>query len=583
MASKQLHRAEAPVLSAVRAGERPTPPNAASLLHVLSQVAFCWDAATDAMTFADNLPALLPGCTPLMLDSGEKFARLIAPGTTARGALLAAALAQPDSHGHYRIAYRLQSSTAAPVRWVEETGHCLTDADGHPKLVRGILCAADDRHGRALQPRRLARRDAMTGTSDRTQLIADLDHAIAEAIRYRGACTFMLLGINNLSRINDAFGFSAADQIICEVARRIRPLLRNGDMLGRFSNNKFGVIIKNCAGDDMAAVAERFLAAIRDNVVATAAGPVAVTISAGGVSIPRHARTVDDALDHAQEALDVAKRRSAGTFHAWTPSTERESLRRMNIRVTEEIVTALNERRVVTAFEPVVSAATREVAFHECLVRMTQPGGQLLMAPDIVPVAERVGLIRLVDHRVLELVIAELAATPGIHLSLNISPDTTTDPQWLATVTSLLAAHPDAAGRLIVEITETQAIDDLRDTCIFVSRLKELGSRIAIDDFGAGYTSFRNLRLLDVDIVKIDGAFVRNMMRSADDRAFVQTLLDLARRLGIETVAEWVQDEATAALLAEWGCDYLQGRLIGLATAERPWRAASAARRPQRP
>ena len=105
----------------------------------------------------------------------------------------------------------------------------------------------------------------------------------------------------------------------------------------------------------------------------------------------------------------------------------------------------------------------------------------------------------------------------------------------------------------------------------FVSRLKNFGSRIAIDDFGAGYTSFRNLRKLGVDIVKIDGAFVQNLTRSADDRAFVQTLIDLARRLDIKTVAEWVQDEEAAALLRDWGCDFIQGRLIGLASTERPW------------
>ena len=102
--------------------------------------------------------------------------------------------------------------------------------------------------------------------------------------------------------------------------------------------------------------------------------------------------------------------------------------------------------------------------------------------------------------------------------------------------------------------------------------MKDLGCRIAIDDFGAGYTSFRNLRKLGVDLVKIDGAFVQNLPRCDDDRAFVRTLIDLARRLGLETVAEWVQDEEAAALLADWGCDYLQGALVGLASSERPWR-----------
>jgi EAL domain-containing protein (putative c-di-GMP-specific phosphodiesterase class I) len=101
--------------------------------------------------------------------------------------------------------------------------------------------------------------------------------------------------------------------------------------------------------------------------------------------------------------------------------------------------------------------------------------------------------------------------------------------------------------------------------------MKDLGCRIAIDDFGAGHTSFRNLRRLGVDIVKIDGAFVQNILTSSDDRAFVQTLIDLAHRLGLKTVAEWVQDEGAARLVSGWGCDFLQGALIGLASRERPW------------
>jgi EAL domain-containing protein (putative c-di-GMP-specific phosphodiesterase class I) len=133
------------------------------------------------------------------------------------------------------------------------------------------------------------------------------------------------------------------------------------------------------------------------------------------------------------------------------------------------------------------------------------------------------------------------------------------------------------AARLIVEITETAAIPDIDDTRGFVTRVKDLGCRIAIDDFGAGYTSFRNLRKLAVDMIKIDGAFVQKMLRSDDDRAFVQALIDLAQRLKLETVAEWVQDEACATLLGSWSCDYLQGALVGLAATERPWSGSQTA------
>ncbi len=415
----------------------------------------------------------------------------------------------------------------------------------------------------------------MTGELNRTHLIASLAETIEEAVRFRSSCAFMLIGIDHLARINDAFGFDVADVVISEVAARIRTRLRGGDVLGRFSGNKFGLILKNCTVDDMNVAAERFLAGIRGEVVPTKSGPVSVTASIGAVSVPRYARSADEAINRAHETLDMAKRRRAGSFSMWRPNVERDAQRRVNIRVTDEIVTALNDRRIVMAFEPVVDSRSRNASFYECLVRMEQNDGQVLLAPDIVPVAEKLGLIHMVDHRVLELVVAELARSSNVRLSLNISPDTTMDPDWSASIESLMRAHPGVAERLIVEITETVAIQDIDDIRGFVTRLKSFGSQIAIDDFGAGYTSFRNLRKLGVDIVKIDGAFVQNIVRSADDRAFVQTLIDLARRLEIKTVAEWVQDEESAVMLRDWGCDFIQGRLIGLASSQRPWDSPS--------
>jgi EAL domain-containing protein (putative c-di-GMP-specific phosphodiesterase class I) len=186
--------------------------------------------------------------------------------------------------------------------------------------------------------------------------------------------------------------------------------------------------------------------------------------------------------------------------------------------------------------------------------------------------------VRLLDHRVLELVVDEMTATPSLQASVNVSPGSTTDPNWWSGLGSLLRTHAGVAERLIIEITESAAIHDIDEARGFVARVKDLGCRIAIDDFGAGYTSFRNLRKLGVDIVKIDGAFVQNIIRSEDDRAFVRTLIDLGKRLRLATVAEWVQDERAARLLESWGCDYIQGALVGLASTERPWRAGGLAR-----
>lgn len=542
------------------------------LFAILGQAGFSWDIAGDTLCWSDNVATVLRDIPQSALSTASEFSRLIEPMRGVRNDAVMNSTASDGGDGvPYQIEYGLRASVSSPVLWIDECGRWFAGADGKPSHAHGIIRVNNERHARDEQLLKLSQDDPLTGEFNRTRLTAALAEAIEEAGRFRSSFAFMLVGIDHLAQINDAFGYEVADEVIVEVAKRIRARLRGGDVLGRFSGNKFGLILKNCSVDDMNIAAERFLAGIRDEVVPTRSGPVALTASIGAINALRHAGTVEEAMSRTQEALDLAKARRRGSLMVWRPNVERDAQRRVNIRVTDEIVTALNERRIVMAYEPVVSTVSRQPAFHECLVRMRQEDGEYSLSPDIVPVAEKLGLIRLVDHRVLELVVAELADAPQAQLSLNISPDTTMDPDWWARIESLMRAYPGVAERLIVEITETVAIQDLDDVRGFVTRLKNFGSRIAIDDFGAGYTSFRNLRKLGVDIVKIDGAFVQNIARSSDDRVFVQTLIDLAHRLGIETVAEWVQDEEAAGLLQGWGCDYIQGRLTGLASLTKPW------------
>jgi EAL domain-containing protein (putative c-di-GMP-specific phosphodiesterase class I) len=204
-------------------------------------------------------------------------------------------------------------------------------------------------------------------------------------------------------------------------------------------------------------------------------------------------------------------------------------------------------------------------------MRIMRGDGTLLAAGDIIPVAERLGLVRLIDFRIVDLVMAELLAAPELKVSLNVSPASSLDPDWWGSFATQLRSHPSAAERITIEITEMAAFQNVDDAAGFVTRAKDLGCRVAIDDFGAGNTSFRNLRRLGVDIVKIDGSFVQNLARSADDRLFVRTIVELVKGLGLSAVAEWVQDEESAAMLIDWGCDYLQGFLVGEASVERPY------------
>jgi len=550
-------------------------PDAAEILRSIGDVAYEWRLDTDALTWSANAATVLGVADIGDIASGQAYARRIDDegGQSRVDAVLKAG--QHDAGGGvpYQVQYALKRGDTTEKIWLEDTGRWFAGSDGKPLRAIGIVRAINARHERERQLVQLAKFDQLTGELNRAYLIKMLGASLDEAVRFRGSCGFLLVAIDNLGRLNEAYGFDTTEDVIAQVAKRIRARLRAKDHLGRFSGNKFGVVLTSCTPDELSVAADRLLAGVRDETMTTAAGQVAVTVTIGGITAPRHARTVPEILSRAQDALHAARAKRHGSFVGYRPNVERDALRRESVRATDEIVAALNERRIALAYEPVVETQSRKVAFYECLMRVYRSDGAIAQANEIIPVAERLGLVRMLDYRVLELVVAELAAAPALQASVNVSPASTVDPDWWAGIGALLRANAGAAERLIIEITETAAIQDLDDARGFVTRVKDIGCRIAIDDFGAGHTSFRNLRKLGVDIVKIDGAFVRNITKSSDDRAFVHTLIDLSHRLGLKTVAEWVQDEEAAQLLSGWGCDFLQGVLIGLATGERPWTA----------
>ena len=572
-------------ISAPRAGELAGPDGALDAMAIFSavgEVPYRWQIDTDALAFGANAAAVLSPIEVGALTSGASYAQLIVPqsGQTRAEAVMRAgsaaigAGAAAGGGSAYQLQYALRS--AAETIWIEDAGRVFAGSDGRPLFACGVVRVINERHEREENLTYLSRFDALTGTLNRASVMGLLAATIEEAVKLRSSCGFLLAAIDELGRINQAYGLDIAEEVVAAVAKRLQSQMRGKDHIGRVSGNKFGIILNNCTGDDLAVAADRLVAGIRNEVMQTSAGPVAATITIGGIIAPRHARSVNEVLTRAHEVLYLARAKRHGSFQAYQPNLARAAVRAENVRATDEILSALNERRIFILFEPVVDIASRAPAFYECLMRIRRADGTLLAVNEYIPWAERLGLVRLLDHRVLDLVTAEMIAAPALNASVNVSAASAGDPDWWASLEATLRAHPGVAERLTVEITETTALQDVEETRAFVGRAKDLGCRIAIDDFGAGYTSFRNLRKLGVDLVKVDGAFVQNLMHSEDDRAFVQTLIELGRRLGLKTVAEWVQDEASAAMLADWGCDYLQGALVGLASAERPWERAAA-------
>jgi EAL domain-containing protein (putative c-di-GMP-specific phosphodiesterase class I) len=241
---------------------------------------------------------------------------------------------------------------------------------------------------------------------------------------------------------------------------------------------------------------------------------------------------------------------------------------------------ALREDRFLFAFQPVVCAATAKVDYFECLLRMRDEQGTITGGVEFIRTVEDLGLISLIDHYVLEKTVQELAINPEVRLGFNISGLTVCNQEWLYSLVALLHNRPEIARRLVVEITETATVGDIGDSAYFVDRLQRIGCRVALDDFGAGYTSLRHLEMLPLDIVKIDGSIVRKLASNRQQRGVLRHLVGLAKDFGFSTVAECIEKAADAVLLRAEGIGYLQGYFVGRPTIGRGHFPAPAAAEP---
>ena len=245
--------------------------------------------------------------------------------------------------------------------------------------------------------------------------------------------------------------------------------------------------------------------------------------------------------------------------------------RRRDAAIGETVRNALSQNRLLFAFQPVVCAASGQIDYFECLLRMREVNDRLVTCGEFIAAIEQIGLIGLIDRFVLERAFAELAAHPGVRLGFNVSGLTACDRPWLRLLMSLLRRQPGLAHRVVVEITETAALSDLDESARFVETLRHAGCRVALDDFGAGHTSLRHLQVLAVDTIKIDGSFVRSLADCRENRVILRHLLGLTRGFGLNTIAECVETEEEASLLREEGVGFLQGYHFGRPTIERPW------------
>ena len=541
---------------------------------------YLWNIETDEIIWSSNAGEVL-GSDPRGFTTGRGFAFYLDPDNfTSRYDTVMRNSQSDEGEGvAFQIEYKFrpEGRMGRASVWLEDHGRWFAGAEGRPAEVLGTVRRIDDRHMRDQHLSFLGNCDPLTGMMNRGRMMEALGGAMTAAGRDGTHCAFIIAAINNLSVVNDAYGFEVADEVIINMGRRLRHVVRTGDAIARYSGSKFGIILNNCGEEDLAIAADRFLSVARESVIETELGPVWALLSIGALVLPQHAADPSMAVARAEESLTEARKLPSDGFVIYKPSQQRLAARKLNAHSATEIVRCLREERFRLAFQPVVSAVDGVPAFHEALLRMTDQAGEIIAAGHLIPVAEKLGLVRLIDRAVVQMTVAALNKFPDARLSFNISGTTATDPRWYPQIIEVLASNRNITDRLIVEITETVALGDMRETIRFVEQLRELGCGVAVDDFGAGYTSFRNLRAMPVDILKLDGTFCSNLSGDPHNQYFVRSLIDLARNFGMRTVAEWVETEADANLLRQWGVDLMQGNLFGEASLEPPWTEAPGA------
>jgi diguanylate cyclase (GGDEF)-like protein/PAS domain S-box-containing protein len=413
----------------------------------------------------------------------------------------------------------------------------------------------------------LADHDPLTDLFNRRRFQEELEQMLNLAARYGYSGALLFFDLDQFKYINDTSGHQAGDALLKMVARLLLGNIRSVDILGRLGGDEFAVILPQTTAEGAIEVAKNTLASLNQGKITINGRTHKASASVGIALFPEHGSNVHDLLAAADLAMYQAKEAGRGGWHLF--SDEEKTRERMHTLVywKEKIEYALSHERFLFYFQPIMHIRHRTIDHYEVLLRMIDTDGAVLAPQFFIPAAEQNGLIHAIDHMVLRKSIAQSAeiqrAGQCIRFSINLSAHAFHDPELLPILKDAFAEYGADPSNFMFEITETAALEDLPAARELMEMIKKLGCSFTLDDFGVGFSSFYYIRQLPIDVVKIDGSFIRNLADSPDDQILVQALCDVARGFGKKTTAEFVENAATFSVLEKMQIDYAQGFLIG--------------------
>jgi diguanylate cyclase (GGDEF)-like protein/PAS domain S-box-containing protein len=413
----------------------------------------------------------------------------------------------------------------------------------------------------------LADHDVLTGLFNRRRFGEELLQQIAICERLDITSALLVLDIDNFKFINDALGHQAGDELIQSLASQLKGRVRRTDIVSRLGGDEFALLLPGTSIDEAIELAEELLTMVRSHRVLARDKPVQVTTSIGIAMLDAQNLTAEQLLMEADLAMYEAKGSGRGRVILFTRDAPAPNAQGAGFVWTDRIKRALRDDMFVVYAQPIASLNGHAADRYELLVRMLDDDGSVVAPGAFLPVAERFGLISEIDiwmiRKAIELIEKQQLAGRKVVLEVNLSGQSICDPELPELIEAELTKAPIDPSQLVFEITETAAIANMDEARKLATRIRRWGCRFALDDFGAGFGSFYYLKYLPVDYLKIDGEFIRNLDSSEIDQRMVSAMVEIARALGLRTIAEFVENAAILEQLREFGVDFVQGYHVG--------------------
>ena len=463
----------------------------------------------------------------------------------------------------FQIDYQIRTFDGRNI-WVEERGTRLEGEGGRPTKVIGVITNIQTRKTREEQAGYHASFDSLTGLWNKSRMTEGVAHMLSVSRRYDRRAAFLTYRVSNLKDINATYGYEAGDRLLSAIAKRLTTCVRSPDVCARVSGASFGIGLSDCDPSQMQMVAERIAKTLSGMPYGSPYGDLHAQLAVGGCVCEHERLSANDVMQHAYTAVEHSQK-SDGAFVPYSPDLPDLRPQQNMAKLTrDDIIHALNERNITLAYQPIIHAKSRKTHHYESLLRLRRDDGELVSAAQFIMAAEDLGCVHLLDRRALEIASRTLQEHSDIKLALNVSAATVQDPETAQSYLQALRGLGRATERVIVELTETVALESPDMASKFSVEARSYGCQFAIDDFGAGHTTFKNLMSIEADEIKIDGSFIRDLSLTPHKQVFVRMMVDLAQTFSVKTVAEMVGSREDADMLTRFGVNYLQGYMFGL-------------------